>query len=150
MYTDLSFPSSSSNFPNNGSGLSGSVEMGDQKTFLYIIPSFWGQDMNSKVLRTAASSASAQSQPSLHVVPPRAAECSPACWSLDFCVIASHVTDFTRSNYTPWLQQGPFHWHSASLVAMCLPFNKTQGTNSPTHILGPPVSSRWRPPGLGD
>lgn len=150
MCTDLSFPSSSSNFPNNGSGLSGSVEVGGQKTFLYIIPPFWRQDMNSKGLSSAASSASAQSRPSLRVILPRAAECSLACWSLGFCVIGSHVTEFTRSNYTPWLQQGPFHWHSSSLMATCLPLNKTQGTNPSTHVLGPPVSPTWRPPSPGD
>lgn len=142
IYTDLSSPSSSSNFPNKGSGLNGSVEVGGQKMFLYIIPPFCRQDMNSRGLSAAASSASAPSRPSPRVVLPRAAECSLACWSLDFCVIGSHGTEFTRSNYTPWLQQGPFPWHGANLMAKSLPFSR-----GPTHL---PMLLGFLSPLVGD
>lgn len=79
MYIDLSFPSSSRNFPNNGSGLSGSVEVGGQKRFFSIIPPFWRQDTNPRGFSIAASSASAQSRPS-----PRSSRVQPCLLKLGF------------------------------------------------------------------
>lgn len=148
MYTDLSFPSSSSNFPKKRVRADWQCGSGWPEDVFVYYSSFL--QTGHEFQRTECCC-----QLSISSIPTFTACCSPKSSRVQPCLLELGFL----CNWFPWYWTYKVELHTLPSagtfpLAWCQSDGQEspiqQGTNSPTRVLGPPVSSSWSPPSLGD